>query len=324
MRLIGVLTFVVYAAAAQAAKPPDPLLDWTRSKAERPGPEATATLEALLRTAMDRPRATLAWARVLALPKKGPALVLLAGDTSTGLAEDKKSRREGVLALASIGADGATLRDRQRVPVPEGLTWKFRPPADVDGDKLADTVAEWEETGPASKRTGIAIARTAPPGITFLELGSESERGGRRTTARADVACFLPVTGSKGQALVIQRHTLSGADGRDGLQILLPLGDGRYGDGRVYAAVFDFDAGEGEKRWRDVFSLRDPTAALRQSERGTCPAAAVLVRSGALGGRRPDALSILGPFAVSAIGVEQAVRRLPKAPRALLVVSVGE
>ncbi len=288
--------------------------------AEAPWPTAAerARLEQALGQAADRPVATVTWARRVAQPKKGPTLVLLAGETSTAPAGDPKARREGVLALAVLDDKGATVRDRLRTPLPETLTWRFPATGDLDGDAQPDVVAEWEEAGNGVRRSGIAIARTAPPGLTFLELA------GARQDDRADVACFVPVAGQRGQALVIQRRT---AAGEDALQLLLPLPDGHYGDGRVYAALIESPGTEKDAvaRWRDVFSIREPDAArVRQSARGACPAPGILLRAGSLGGKADGGLSILGPLAVSASAVEQAVRRLGKrAPRALLVIALG-
>jgi hypothetical protein len=289
--------------------------------AEAPWPSDAerARLEQALGQAAGRPVAKVAWARPIARPKKGPALVLLAGETATAPAGDPKARREGVLALATLDDKGAAVRDRLRTPPPETLTWKFPATADLDGDAQPDAVAEWEEAGNGVRRSGIAIARTSPPGLTFIELT------GTRQTDSADVACFVPVGGQKGQALIVQRRT---ATGGDALQVLLPLPDGHYGDGRVYAALIESPGTEKDAlaRWRDVFSIREPAAArARQSGRGACPAPGILLRSGSLGGKADGGLSILGPLAVSAPAVEQAVRRLgARAPRALLVIALGE
>jgi hypothetical protein len=295
---------------------------WSAGRAaEAPWPTdaARARLEQALAQAAARPVARVVWARPIARPAKGPSLVLFAGETATAPAGDPKARREGVLALATLDEKGAAVRDRLRTPLPDTLTWTFPATADLDGDGQPDAVAEWEEAGNGVRRSGIAIARTAPPGLTFIELA------GPRQTDRADVACFVPVDGQRGRALVIQRRTAAGGDA---LQVLLPLSDGHYGDGRVYAALIESPGTDKDAlaRWRDVFSIREPDAArARQSARGACPAPGILLRSGAVGGRADGGLSILGPLAVSAPAVEQAVRRLGKrAPRALLVIAVGE
>jgi hypothetical protein len=316
--IVWAIALSVYAGTAAA----DSLAAWTKAAApgtagvpEAPPDAAREALEGAVRDAAGSHAVHLAWARVVDRPARGPALVVLAGESATAPPTDPRARREGVLALAAVDGEKVTVRDRQRIPLPDGLTWSFLTAADLDGDRRPEALATWDEGG---RRNGVVIARTAPPGLSFIELG------GARQTA-PEVACFLPVSGQKGQAMVIQRR---GAGGDDTLQVLLPRADGRYGGGRVYAAVLSSGDSEDDARarWRQVFALKEAaTAQRRQAEPGPCPAPAVLLRADALGGRANAGHAILGPLADSAAGVEQAVRRLgPRAPRAILVVALGD
>lgn len=340
--LIGLVVLWAGPAAAQS------VWQWARtvSAAQVDGadlpPSVRSDLDVLAAQAINRSAATTVWVMPLIEPgqtrqrkqrkrrkrrgkrarKTAPRLLVLAAAEKGG----------GVLVLVEPDRKGLRLHATRPVPAPDQTRWRRGGHTDIDGDRRADHVIEWTQTARNFTRNGMVIVRTQPDAIALIELGSETVVGAGRRTVKPQIACFFPVHGLGGKALIVQRReeTIRADRSRqafDAMELFVPGADGKLVNGHVYGAMY---GGTGErrgvlKRWGEVFSLRRPDDALtRQATPGACPAAAVVLPKRALGqSASPHPLAIVGPFATTSMGVRTVLKSMRKGPRAAVVIGIG-
>ena len=296
-----------------------------------------AELEALAATTAGRPTATLSWImRATPEPKKRrrrdppPRLLVLATASS---ATAGRAAHAGLLLLVEPQSGNTHVLAQQPVPRPSESTWRRGVGTDVDADGEKDAILLWTHAARNFTRGGMIVARTNPPAIAMLETASKTVTGQGTRTVTALTACFFPVLGYQGKALILQRREITAIEGQprreiDAMELLLPRSDGALSGGHVYGAMYSGDGQQHDviKRWGKVFALRRPEDALaQQSIPGACPADAVILPQRALGqSASPHPISIVGPFAMTSLGVRQAVKALgPRAPKAMVVVGIG-
>lgn len=330
----------------------DAVLDWargavpTRVDAAQVPATVKAALEEIAATAGERPVARLSWIIRASAPAKEtrkkrrrrrkarrpgpPPRLLVLATVSTGA--HARAAHAGLLLLVEPGERTQVLA-RQPVPRPAESTWRVGPSTDVDADGAPDAILEWSHAARNFTRGGMLVARTNPPALSMHEIASKTVTGRGTRTVTALTACFFPVRGYNGKALIVQRREITRIQGQpsreiDAMELLLPRANGALAGGHVYGAMYSGDGREHDvlRRWGKVFSLRDPRAALAQQARpGPCPAAGVVLPQRALGqSASPHPVSIVGPFAMTSPGVRHAVKAMgPRGPRAIVVVGIG-
>jgi hypothetical protein len=237
-----------------------------------------------------------------------------------------------VLVLVEPDRSGVRVKATRPVPAPAQTRWRRGGTTDIDGDKRPDHIVEWTQKAKNFTRSGMAIVRTKPDAIALVELASETVVGAGRRTVKAQTACFFPVHGLGGKALIVQRReeTIRADRTRqafDAMELFVPGPDGRLVNGHVYGAMYGGTAQRREvlKRWGEVFRLRRPDDALtRQASPGACPAPAVVLPQRALGqSASPHPVAIVGPFATTSMGVRHVLKTMRDGPRAAVVIGLG-
>lgn len=306
-------------------------------------PEVRSSLDILAAQAVGRPAATVTWVMPLHSPKKKkkrrrrkarrrtppPDLLVLAATSSS---DGGRGAHGGVLVLVEPDRGGMRLKATRPVPAPDQTRWRRGGQTDIDGDGQMDTIVEWTQKARNFTRSGMAVVRTKPDAIALVELASETVVGAGRRTVKAQTACFFPVHGLGGKALIVQRREETVRANRtkqvfDAMELFVPSPDGRLVQGHVNAAMYGGEARRREvlKRWGKLFRLRRPDdALLQQALPGACPAPAVVLPKRALGqSASPDPVTIVGPFATTSMGVRQVLKTMRNGPRAAVVIGLG-
>ena len=353
--LVGMLSLLAAPASAQA----NPVFEWAQTStlarvdaAQIPAPVKAALAE-IAATSAGRPVATLRWVIRATPPAKktktkrrrkrrktrrgkrarpapAPRFLVLATVSS---AANARAAHAGLLLLIEADSGTTHVLAKQPVPKPAESTWRKVPGTDVDGDGKVDAILEWAHAARNFSRNGLLVARTNPPALAMQEIASKTVTGRGTRTVTAQTACFFPVRGFNGKALIVQRREVTAIQGQpnrelDAMELLLPRADGRLSGGHIYGAMYSGDGREHDvlRRWGKVFALRNPRDALaRQALPGACPANGVVVPQRALGQTAsPHPVSIVGPFAMSSDGVRHAIKAMGKrGPRAIVVVGIG-